>query len=94
MKNSMVKKLCVRASIAASTPQRVEENKAHDLEKFRIGVLGASGYTGSEVAFILHTFFFVYNVFCNLSCWLHLHMVKDVVFIIVRACLGLVRVAV
>lgn len=51
----MGKKLCVRASIAASAPQkfRVEENKAHDLEKFRIGVLGASGYTGSEVAFFI-----------------------------------------
>lgn len=55
----MVKKLCVRASVATSVPQnlRVEENKAHTLEKFRIGVLGASGYTGSEVAH-LHNFYF------------------------------------
>ncbi|XP_057800820.1 probable N-acetyl-gamma-glutamyl-phosphate reductase, chloroplastic [Salvia miltiorrhiza] len=55
IKNSTVKKLSVRASVATSTPQnfQVEENKANILEKFRIGVLGASGYTGSEIIKLL-----------------------------------------
>lgn len=55
VKNSMVKKHCVRASIATSTPQsfQIEENKSQKLEKLRIGVLGASGYTGSEIIRLL-----------------------------------------
>ncbi|KAL0412526.1 UNVERIFIED_CONTAM: putative N-acetyl-gamma-glutamyl-phosphate reductase, chloroplastic [Sesamum radiatum] len=40
----MVKKLCVRASVAKSVPQNLEI-KAQKSDKFRIGVLGASGYT-------------------------------------------------
>ncbi|KAL0348375.1 UNVERIFIED_CONTAM: putative N-acetyl-gamma-glutamyl-phosphate reductase, chloroplastic [Sesamum angustifolium] len=39
VKNSMVKKLCVRASVAKSVPQNLEI-KAQKSEKFRIGVLG------------------------------------------------------
>lgn len=38
-----------------------EELKAQDSEKFRIGVLGASGYTGSEVSFIC-TFIIFYII--------------------------------
>ncbi|KAL0376117.1 UNVERIFIED_CONTAM: putative N-acetyl-gamma-glutamyl-phosphate reductase, chloroplastic [Sesamum calycinum] len=52
VKNSMVKKLCVRASVAKSVPQNLEI-KAQKSEKFRIGVLGASGYTGSEITRLL-----------------------------------------
>ncbi|XP_047967586.1 probable N-acetyl-gamma-glutamyl-phosphate reductase, chloroplastic [Salvia hispanica] len=55
VKNSSVKKLCVRASVATSVPHnlQVEENQGNKLEKFRIGVLGASGYTGSEIIRLL-----------------------------------------
>ncbi|KAL0454208.1 UNVERIFIED_CONTAM: putative N-acetyl-gamma-glutamyl-phosphate reductase, chloroplastic [Sesamum latifolium] len=49
VKDSMVKKLCVRASVAQSVPQNLEI-KAQKSDKFRIGVLGASGYTGSETS--------------------------------------------
>ncbi|XP_057782958.1 probable N-acetyl-gamma-glutamyl-phosphate reductase, chloroplastic [Salvia miltiorrhiza] len=55
VKNSTVKKFSVRTSVATSAPQKfqAEENKANKLEKFRIGVLGASGYTGSEIIRLL-----------------------------------------
>lgn len=54
----MFKKHFVRASVATSAPgnSQIEEINAQKWEKFRIGVLGASGYTGSEVAFL---FFFL-----------------------------------
>ncbi|XP_073124208.1 probable N-acetyl-gamma-glutamyl-phosphate reductase, chloroplastic [Henckelia pumila] len=50
-----VRKLCVRASVSTAVPRNshFEEIKAQKLEKFRIGVLGASGYTGSEVIRLL-----------------------------------------
>ncbi|CAH9079720.1 unnamed protein product [Cuscuta epithymum] len=44
-KSSKLRKLCVRASSAAA--------QAQQSEKFRIGVLGASGYTGSEIIRLL-----------------------------------------
>lgn len=49
-----IRKLCVRASVSTAAPRnsQFEETEAQKLEKFRIGVLGASGYTGSEVSFI------------------------------------------
>ncbi|KAL0334809.1 UNVERIFIED_CONTAM: putative N-acetyl-gamma-glutamyl-phosphate reductase, chloroplastic [Sesamum radiatum] len=55
IKNSKVKKLCLRASVATSAPKSLqfEEFKAQKFEKFRIGVLGASGYTGSEIIRLL-----------------------------------------
>ncbi|KAK6159392.1 hypothetical protein DH2020_006706 [Rehmannia glutinosa] len=55
IKNSKVKKLCTRASVAISATQslRSEEFKAQKFEKFRVGVLGASGYTGSEIIRLL-----------------------------------------
>ncbi|PIN08291.1 N-acetyl-gamma-glutamyl-phosphate reductase [Handroanthus impetiginosus] len=55
VKNSMVKKLYVRSSLAKSATQnsQFEEIKAQKSEKFRIGVLGASGYTGSEIIRLL-----------------------------------------
>lgn len=54
-KISMGKKLRCRASVAtpASQSLQLEENKAHKSEKYRIGVLGASGYTGSEIIRLL-----------------------------------------
>ncbi|XP_051137792.1 probable N-acetyl-gamma-glutamyl-phosphate reductase, chloroplastic [Andrographis paniculata] len=51
-KHSSGKKLRVRASVATSMPQSLH-NKAEKLEKYRIGVLGASGYTGSEIIRLL-----------------------------------------
>lgn len=44
-------KLCIRASVAPSIQQNVQSAaiKAQKSEKLRIAVLGASGYTGSEV---------------------------------------------
>ncbi|GFQ03855.1 phragmoplast orienting kinesin 2 [Phtheirospermum japonicum] len=55
IKNSNVKRLCIRASVTTSTPQslRLEELNARKSEKYRIGVLGASGYTGSEIIRLL-----------------------------------------
>ncbi|KAL0356786.1 UNVERIFIED_CONTAM: putative N-acetyl-gamma-glutamyl-phosphate reductase, chloroplastic [Sesamum calycinum] len=55
IKNSKVKKLCLRASVATSAPKSLqfEVFKAQKFEKFRIGVLGASGYTGSEIIRLL-----------------------------------------
>lgn len=63
IKYSKVRKLCVTASVDTSAPQslRFEEFTAQKFEKFRIGVLGASGYTGSEVS-LISTFY----VFCSL----------------------------
>lgn len=60
-KCSKFRKLCVRGSVA-STPQSLQfpEVKAPKLEKTtRIGVLGASGYTGSEIVRLLanHPYF-------------------------------------
>lgn len=56
-KCSTVRNLCIRVSVASSPPPQslqVAENKAHNkLDKFRIGVLGASGYTGSEIVRLL-----------------------------------------
>ncbi|KAL8553309.1 hypothetical protein ACS0TY_001834 [Phlomoides rotata] len=55
VKNSMFKKHFVRASVATSAPgnSRIEEINALKSEKIRIGVLGASGYTGSEIIRLL-----------------------------------------
>ncbi|KAL3621186.1 hypothetical protein CASFOL_036098 [Castilleja foliolosa] len=55
IKNSNVKRLSTRASVTTSTPQslRLEELNARKSEKFQIGVLGASGYTGSEIIRLL-----------------------------------------
>ncbi|KAL3614175.1 hypothetical protein CASFOL_042249 [Castilleja foliolosa] len=55
IKNSNVKRLCTKASITMSTPQSLqfEQLNAQNSEKFRIGVLGASGYTGSEIIRLL-----------------------------------------
>lgn len=52
-KCSMARNLCIRASVASSPPPQslqVAEHKAHNKsDQFQIGVLGASGYTGSEI---------------------------------------------
>ncbi|KZV40325.1 putative N-acetyl-gamma-glutamyl-phosphate reductase, chloroplastic-like [Dorcoceras hygrometricum] len=50
-----VGKLCVRASVSTAAPRtsEFEEIKATKSEKFRIGVLGASGYTGCEIIRLL-----------------------------------------
>lgn len=50
-----VRKLCVRASVSTAAPRnsQFEDTVAPKLEKFRIGVLGASGYTGSEIIRLL-----------------------------------------
>ncbi|CAA3000744.1 probable N-acetyl-gamma-glutamyl-phosphate reductase, chloroplastic [Olea europaea subsp. europaea] len=55
IKDSKVRKFFVRASVASSTPKssNISEIKAQNSEKFRIGVLGASGYTGSEIIRLL-----------------------------------------
>ncbi|KAL6522611.1 hypothetical protein OROMI_031569 [Orobanche minor] len=56
IKNSNVKRICMRGSITMSTPQSLRsDDVAHKFEKFRIGVLGASGYTGSEIIRLLAT---------------------------------------
>lgn len=64
----MFKKHFVRASVATSAPgnSQIEEINAQKWEKFRIGVLGASGYTGSEVAFL----FFFCALSLSISNWL------------------------
>ncbi|XP_073271626.1 probable N-acetyl-gamma-glutamyl-phosphate reductase, chloroplastic [Primulina huaijiensis] len=53
--NYQVRKLCVTASVSTAAPRnsQFEETEAQKLEKFRIGVLGASGYTGSEIIRLL-----------------------------------------
>ncbi|KAL6514277.1 hypothetical protein OROHE_019264 [Orobanche hederae] len=54
IKNSNVKRICMRGSITMSTPQSLRsDDVAQKFEKFRIGVLGASGYTGSEIIRLL-----------------------------------------
>ncbi|KAL6494747.1 hypothetical protein OROGR_031547 [Orobanche gracilis] len=55
IKNSNVKRICMRGSITMSTPQslRSDEFMAQKFEKLRIGILGASGYTGSEIIRLL-----------------------------------------
>lgn len=56
LKSSKPRKLCVRASSVASPPPQslqFSAAKAQQSEKFRIGVLGASGYTGSEIIRLL-----------------------------------------
>ncbi|KAI5661040.1 hypothetical protein M9H77_20363 [Catharanthus roseus] len=54
-------KLCIRASVAPSIQQNVQSAaiKAQKSEKLRIAVLGASGYTGSEIVRLLanHPYF-------------------------------------
>ncbi|EPS60766.1 n-acetyl-gamma-glutamyl-phosphate reductase, partial [Genlisea aurea] len=55
MKRSVVGKLCIgaSASVPAAESLRLGENKSQKSEKFRVGVLGASGYTGSEIIRLL-----------------------------------------
>ncbi|KAL7118899.1 hypothetical protein ACP275_02G029900 [Erythranthe tilingii] len=55
IKYSKARKLCVRASVVTSIQQslQIEELQARKFEKFRVGVLGASGYTGSEIIRLL-----------------------------------------
>lgn len=60
-KSSKLGKLSIRASVAHSLPQTVQSPaiKAQKSEKLQIGVLGASGYTGSEIVRLLanHPYF-------------------------------------
>lgn len=72
----MLKKHFVRASVATSAPgkSRIEEINAQKSEKFQIGVLGASGYTGSEVASILSVLYLLISkgllvVHCSELCF-------------------------
>ncbi|KAL2455780.1 putative N-acetyl-gamma-glutamyl-phosphate reductase [Abeliophyllum distichum] len=55
IKDSNIRQFLLRASVASSTPKSLNfsEMKAQISEKFRIGVLGASGYTGSEIIRLL-----------------------------------------
>lgn len=72
MKVSKVGKLRIRVTsmAASSSPAQTAsfaDGKANKLDKLRIGVLGASGYTGSEVSttplfFFSFTFISHFNV--------------------------------
>ncbi|KAK3025634.1 hypothetical protein RJ639_042132 [Escallonia herrerae] len=61
-KSNQVRKLCIRGTVA-STPQSLQVSRAEAHNKsektVRIGVLGASGYTGSEIVRLLanHPYF-------------------------------------
>jgi N-acetyl-gamma-glutamyl-phosphate reductase len=59
-KISKNRKLCIRGSVASTQQQSLHFSKAQNPEKtIRIGVLGASGYTGSEIIRLLanHPYF-------------------------------------
>ncbi|CAI9104393.1 OLC1v1003055C1 [Oldenlandia corymbosa var. corymbosa] len=60
-RSSSVRIFPIRCSVASAPPQslQVSDSKAHQSEKYRIGVLGASGYTGSEIIRLLanHPYF-------------------------------------
>ncbi|XP_048497457.1 probable N-acetyl-gamma-glutamyl-phosphate reductase, chloroplastic isoform X2 [Beta vulgaris subsp. vulgaris] len=58
-KGGDVKRFCVRISVA-SAPKNLQSSEKNNLQKsIRIGVLGASGYTGSEIVRLLanHPYF-------------------------------------